>query len=144
MLEIRNAKAGDIPRILEIERECFDSDAWSEDAFCYRLAEDGFVTLVAVENSRVAGYCALSCFYDINIDSIAVAADFRRRGVAGELLERAFEGMEGEAFLEVRRSNAPAIALYEKLGFKKISERKNYYDEPPEDAIIMKAELYKK
>lgn len=143
MIEIRNAEAGDIAGILRIERECFDSDAWSEDDFTYRLAEKGFITLVAVENGLVAGYCALSCFYDLNIDSVAVASGYRRRGIAGGLLERALEGFEGDVFLEVRRSNLPAIALYEKLGFKKIAERKNYYDRPCEDAIIMKAELYK-
>lgn len=139
---IRNAEVGDIPYILEIERGCFDSDAWSEDDFEYRLAEKGFITLVAVEDGTLAGYCALSCFYEMNIDSIAVAEEYRRRGIAGELFKKAFEGFEGEVFLEVRRSNTPAIALYEKLGFKKISERKNYYDSPIEDAIIMKAELY--
>lgn len=143
MIQIRNAEAKDIPHILAIERECFDSDAWSEDDFAYRLAEKGFITLVAIADGVMAGYCALSCFYEMNIDSIAVAKEYRRRGIAGELFEKAFGGFEGEVFLEVRRSNTPAMALYEKHGFKKISERKNYYDSPIEDAIIMKAELYK-
>ena len=91
----------------------------------------------------MAGYFALLCVYDLNFVSVAVAAEYRRRGIAGKLLEKALEGFEGDVFLEVRKSNLPAIALYEKLGFKKIAERKNYYDRPCEDAIIMKAELYK-
>lgn len=139
----RSAEAGDIPYILEIERECFDSDAWNGDDFSYRLAEDGFITLVAVENCRVAGYCAVSAFYDINVDSVAVSPDFRRRGIARGLLLAAFEGLSGKVFLEVRRSNAPAIGLYEKMGFEKISERRNYYDRPLEDAIIMAADIGK-
>lgn len=143
MIEIRNAEAGDIAGICEIERECFESEAWCADDFYYRLGRDGFITLTAVEGGRVVGYCAVSCVYDLNIDSVAVASGYRRRGMAGRLLERALEGFDGEAFLEVRRSNTPAIALYEKLGFKKIAIRKNYYDRPCEDAIIMRAELYK-
>ncbi len=143
MIEIRNAEAGDIAGILGIEQECFDSDAWSEDDFRYRMGMEGFPVFVAIADGVLAGYCALSCFYDLNIDSVAVAAGYRRRGIAGKLLEKALEGFEGDVFLEVRRSNTPAIALYEKLGFKKIAERKNYYDRPCEDAIIMKAELYK-
>lgn len=107
------------------------------------MGKDGFSTFVAFADGALAGYCALSCFYDLNIDSVAVAAEYRRRGIAGKLLEKALEGFEGDVFLEVRKSNLPAIALYEKLGFKKIAERKNYYDRPCEDAIIMKAELYK-
>ena len=136
MIEIRNAEAGDIAGILRIEEECFDSDSWSEEDFSYRMGKDGFSTFVAFADGALAGYCALSCFYDLNIDSVAVAAEYRRRGIAGKLLEKALEGFEGDVFLE-------AIALYEKLGFKKIAERKNYYDRPCEDAIIMKAELYK-
>ncbi len=143
MLEIRNAEAGDIAYILEIERECFDSDAWSEDDFCYRLAEDGFITLVAVENCRVAGYCALSCFYDINIDSVAVSPGYRRRGIAGALLRRALEGLDGKAYLEVRSSNIPAQLLYKALGFAEIGVRRNYYDSPTEDAIVMSADIGK-
>ena len=143
MIEIRNAEAGDIAGILRIEEECFDSDSWSEEDFSYRMGKDGFSTFVAFADGALAGYCALSCFYDLNIDSVAVAAEDRRGGIAGKLLEKALEGFEGDVFLEVRKSNLPAIALYEKLGFKKIAERKNYYDRPCEDAIIMKAELYK-
>lgn len=140
---IRSAEAGDIPGILEIERECFDSDAWSDDDFCYRLAEDGFITLVAVGDGRLAGYCAVSAFYDINVDSVAVSPDFRRRGIARGLLLAAFEGRSGKVFLEVRASNAPAQALYKSMGFEKISERRNYYDRPLEDAIIMAADIGK-
>ena len=75
-----------------------------------------------------------------NLDNIAVAPDYRRRGVADALLG-AVTGF-GRAhlaalLLEVRASNAPAIALYEKHGFAAVGRRKNYYEAPKEDAILM-------
>jgi ribosomal-protein-alanine N-acetyltransferase len=70
--------------------------------------------------------------------NLAVAPDFRRKGVARALLDRALEAFCGEVFLEVRESNGVAKKFYKSLGFKELSKRKGYYDNPPETAIVMK------
>jgi ribosomal-protein-alanine N-acetyltransferase len=72
-----------------------------------------------------------------DIGNIAVSPEFRRQGIASLLLDTALNGMDADVFLEVRHSNTPAIALYEKYGFQPIGIRKNYYDNPREDAILM-------
>ncbi len=134
-----------IPQIAAIERSCF-SHPWSEDMLRETLWNDAAVIVAAEgEDGAVLGYAGLQVVLDEGyIDNIAVAPAYRRQGVADELLS-AFErfGREKLAFLtlEVRQSNAPAIALYKKHGFQPAGRRKNYYDDPKEDAIIMTLEF---
>ena len=99
------------------------------------------ILLALGEDGGILGYAVLSCVLDEgNLDNIAVAPEARRNGVADALLSTltAF-GREHLArlMLEVRSSNAPALALYEKHGFAAVGRRKNYYDAPREDAILM-------
>ena len=99
------------------------------------------ILLALGEDGALLGYAVLSTVLDEgNLDNIAVAPDCRRRGVADALLSAltAF----GRArlaclMLEVRASNTSAIALYEKHGFQAVGRRKNYYDAPKEDAVLM-------
>ena len=70
--------------------------------------------------------------------NLAVAPEFRRKGVARALFEHAMRNFSGDVFLEVRESNGLAIELYKSLGFKELSRRAGYYDAPPETAIVMK------
>jgi ribosomal-protein-alanine N-acetyltransferase len=70
--------------------------------------------------------------------NLAVAPDFRRKGVARALAASFFEGFEGAVFLEVRESNEVALKFYKSLGFKELSRRQGYYDSPVETAIVMK------
>ena len=96
---------------------------------------------MAEEDGAVLGYAVLSAVLDEgNLDNIAVAPEYRRRGVADALLG-ALTGFGRECLalltLEVRASNAPAIALYEKHGFAAVGRRKNYYSAPREDAVLM-------
>jgi ribosomal-protein-alanine N-acetyltransferase len=76
-----------------------------------------------------------------NITNVAVDADYRKKGIAGEMLAALHEsGAEKNVdayFLEVRESNAAAIHLYEKMGYKEIGRRKRFYERPVEDAIVM-------
>jgi ribosomal-protein-alanine N-acetyltransferase len=72
------------------------------------------------------------------ISNVAAAPDCRRQGIASLLLHTALEGVEAEIFLEVRKSNLPAIALYQKYGFAEYGIPKNYYSSPREDAVLMK------
>ena len=126
----------------EIERLCF-SDPWSEKMLAEHLANPCSLTLAAVDGAgRLLGYVGLLAVVDEGyITNVAVRPDCRRQGVASSLLQ-ALEA-RGRArnltflTLEVRQSNAPARALYEKLGYLQAGLRRNYYENPREDAIIM-------
>ena len=82
----------------------------------------------------------MSVLDECDICNVAVKADFRDRGVGkalvNDIIDFAKETKKSVVMLEVRRSNAPAVALYEKLGFVKVGERKNFYDFPREDALL--------
>lgn len=131
-----------LPTVAALERICFPADPWSEDLYRAALNNPAVAVLLARgEDGALLGYAVLSTVLDEgNLDNIAVAPEHRRRGVADALLSAltAF-GREHLAclMLEVRASNTPAIALYEKHGFTAVGRRKNYYDAPKEDAILM-------
>lgn len=134
-----------IPQIAALEKACF-SHPWSEAMLQNELWNDSAVILAAVgEDGTVLGYAGLQTVLDEGyINNVAVSPAFRRQGVAGELLAAFIRfGAAKLAFLtlEVRASNAPAIALYEKYGFQEAGRRKNYYDDPKEDAILMTLEF---
>ena len=134
-----------IPQIAELERACF-SHPWSEELLLQELWNDASAVIVAEgEDGTVLGYAGVSTVLDEGyIDNVAVASQFRRQGVADELIAALVRfGRAKLAFLtlEVRASNAPAIALYAKHGFREAGRRKNYYDDPKEDAILMTLEF---
>ena len=134
-----------IPQIAALEKACF-SHPWSEELLRQALWNDSAAILVAEgEDGAVLGYAGVSTVLDEGyIDNVAVDPRFRRQGVADELVAAlARFGRAKLAFLtlEVRASNAPAIALYAKHGFQQAGRRKHYYDDPKEDAIIMTLEF---
>lgn len=135
-----------LPQVAALERRCFPADPWSEELFRDALDNPHTAILLAEgEDGAILGYAVLSVILDEgNLDNIAVAPDARRRGVADALLG-ALTGFGREhlsvLMLEARASNAPAIALYEKHGFAAVGRRKNYYDAPKEDAILMTLEF---
>ena len=101
--------------------------------------------LVAIEGDTVAGYIGSQTVMDeTDMMNVAVHPDFRRQGIAEALITGLVEHLKTIGSrcltLEVRASNAPAIALYEKLGFSEIGRRKNYYRNPREDALILRKE----
>lgn len=138
---IRKMLEKDLSEVVEIEQSCFTSDAWSESSFVYAMESDELLSLTAEIDGRVAGYIVVTRIVEASIDSIAVAPEYRRQGVAEKLIRAALEGFSGDVFLEVRQSNLAARELYKKLGFEEISVRKNYYEKPTENAIIMKTQL---
>ena len=133
-----------VRQVVELEKICF-SDPWSERSIASELENELSFWLVALEGEHVAGYVgSQTVMGETDMMNVAVHPDFRRRGIAESLvnaLVEALKAMESHCLtLEVRASNAPAIALYEKLGFVDIGRRKNYYRNPKEDALILRKE----
>ena len=131
-----------LEQIQAIERQCF-SCPWTLDQLRSQLSDDRPVFLAAVaENGAVVGYVGMMFVLDEGyISNVAVAPAYRRQGVADALTSALVMRAEelGLAFvtLEVRAGNEPAKALYAKHGFVPVGRRKNYYDLPKEDAILM-------
>lgn len=116
------------------------SEAWSGETYRRQLENPADHTFIAYLDGEPAGF--VSAWYvidEIEINGIAVAEKFRRRGIAGALLERVFKELPDASacLLEVRESNTAAIALYKKTGFEKAGIRKNFYKDPTENGIIM-------
>ncbi len=135
-------EAEHLDQVADLERICF-SDPWSRRLLAEELKNDLAAWLVALDGAgNVAGYAGIQVVLDEGyVNNIAVRPDCRRRGVASRLLQVFLDFAQGHhlAFLtlEVRASNAPAIALYESRGFREAGRRRNYYEHPREDAIIM-------
>lgn len=138
-----------LDEVAALERACF-SDPWSRDMLKEELENALAAFLVALdETGAVVGYAGLQVVLDEGyILNIAVRPDCRRRGIAGKLLQVFLDFAQGNrlAFLtlEVRASNYEAIALYGSRGFRSTGRRKNYYEHPREDAIIMTREFEQK
>ena len=135
-----------LDEVAELERVCFP-DPWSRNMLKEELENDLAAFLVALDGQGAeAGYAGLQLLMDEGyILNLAVPPDFRPRGVAGQLLEVFLNFARGNrlAFLtlEVRASNYDAIALYGSRGFRGVGRRKNYYEHPREDAVIMTLDL---
>ena len=143
-MKITNMTAAHVSSVAELEKVCF-SAPWSENSVASELNNPLALWLVAVENDRLAGYIgSQSVEGEADVMNVAVHPDFRRRGIAEELCRQLVSVLNERDVhsltLEVRASNAPAIALYEKLGFTLVGRRPNYYRHPKEDAHIMRKE----
>ena len=131
-----------LEQIEAIERQCF-SCPWTLEQLRSQLSDDRHVFLAAVDaGGTVLGYVGMMFVLDEGyISNVAVAPDFRRQGVADALISalmtRAEELNLAFVTLEVRAGNEPAKSLYAKHGFVPVGRRKNYYDLPKEDAILM-------
>ena len=137
-------KSEHIAQVAALEKICF-SDPWSEKSVASELDNALAFWLVAAEGETVAGYIGSQTVMDeTDMMNVAVHPDFRRQGIAAALVNALVENLKKMGShcltLEVRASNAPAIALYEKLGFAEIGRRKNYYRNPQEDALILRKE----
>jgi ribosomal-protein-alanine N-acetyltransferase len=146
-VEIRRLTYADLPQVVAIERRAFTSP-WSLAMFVLELSKPSGICLAAEvaggedgEGRELAGYLVCSRYDTVwHIMNVAVDPDRRRRGIATALLE-ALLGAVGErdsqVTLEVRRSNAGALALYERFGFRSAGVRRRYYADDGEDAVIM-------
>lgn len=138
---IVDAQPRHLPQVERLEQACF-SVPWTQAQLRAQLPDDRHVFLVAEQGGAVLGYVGLMHVLDEGyISNVAVAPQQRRQGIGealiAELTRRAAD--LGLAFLtlEVRASNALAIRLYEKMSFRQVGRRKNYYQRPEEDAILM-------
>ena len=142
-MEIRIADAREelLPQIQRIEQQSF-SVPWTDAMLRMQLQPDSHVFLTAETDEGVVGYVGMLYVLDEGyISNVAVRPDKRRRGVADALLDaleaRARALLLRFVTLEVRRSNEGAVALYEKHGYRVVGCRKNYYEKPTEDALLM-------
>ena len=131
-----------VPQIAQLEKRCF-SMPWTEEMLNSQLKDDRHEFIAALDASgKIIGYVGMMYVLDEGyISNVAVSPEYRRMGIGDKLIEALCEICRGHdlAFvsLEVRAGNAPAVALYKKHGFTKAGVRKNYYEQPREDALIM-------
>jgi ribosomal-protein-alanine N-acetyltransferase len=142
---IRPAALADAAALVAIERRCF-GDPWSEASFREALASSWNFVLVAEASRGVSGYLVgRETAGTGEVLNLAVAPEFRRRGVGEALLEAGLAAFRrsrvDEVFLEVRESNTSARALYARHGFRPVGQRSAYYRNPKEDAVVLRLEL---
>ena len=140
-LEIRVLRLTDLNDVEAVEHRAY-ATPWSRAMFASELGKPTSVCLGAFEEHQLVGYVINARHVDAwHVMNVAVDPEHQGRGIAARLLERLFElteadGREGYT-LEVRVSNTPAIALYEKFGFEARGLRRGYYTDNREDALIM-------
>ena len=138
---IKDAEEWMLPQLEELEKGCF-SVPWTLQQLKSQMPDEHHIFLTAVEGEHVLGYVGMMVVLDEGyISNVAVSPNSRRTGIGdaliSELMNRAKALRLAFVTLEVRESNTPAIALYEKHGFCAVGRRKNYYELPREDAVLM-------
>lgn len=141
-LALRRLDPRDLDAVETIERDSYPTP-WSRAMFAAELRKPGSLAIGAyLGDDTLVGYAFVSRYVDAwHVMNVAVTPGYRRRGIASALLERLFEITAADPrrghTLEVRVSNAGAIALYERLGFVSRGLRRGYYTDNREDALIM-------
>jgi ribosomal-protein-alanine N-acetyltransferase len=130
--------------VAHLEQLCFPHEPWSADSLSVLCRENGIAYVTREQDGTISAYVGMQYAADEgSITNVATHPDYRRRGCAGAvltaLLAFAKEHDIQSVFLEVRPSNAAAIALYTHYGFEVVGRRKNFYRTPTEDALIMRA-----
>ena len=143
-MKITTMKDAHVSAVAGLEAICF-ADPWSENSVASELTNPLACWLVALEADSVVGYIgSQTVMGETDMMNVAVHPDHRRKGVAVRLIEALIQALKERGShcltLEVRVSNAPAIALYGKLGFSEAGRRRNYYRNPKEDALILRKE----
>jgi len=132
----------DVRDLIELEALCFDYH-WTREQFLLGLEGGAFKVIGIRLNGVLAGYMAFSLIADeMEILNLAVHPEYRRQGLGEALLSRSLEMCQAngttKSFLDVKVSNDPALALYQKFGYKKIGVRKKYYPDTKEDALLFR------
>lgn len=143
MTEIQIAQKWHLPAMMEIEKDLFAREAWSQPVFKSELdlIPDQRMYWVALNDGRVVGYSGVAVIDDFaDVATIAVAQDFQRQGIGSMLFQKILDYAKDHevrrVFLEVRTNNQTAIDMYKKNGFEIVAERPNYYG-PGLDAFVM-------
>jgi ribosomal protein S18 acetylase RimI-like enzyme len=133
-IQMRRAGAGDLGEISVIQASAAEASQWQAQDYL------AFDCRVAMFEGRIAGFVVSRQVGDREreILNVAVHPDFRRLGIASELLQTEIRGHAGVHFLEVRESNAAARQLYARLGFQVVGARPQYYENPIETGIVMR------
>lgn len=134
----------DLEQVMTIEEANF-SVPWTETGFFAFLLREDTLFLVAEEGEKILGYCGVVTVQDEgDITNVAVEKNSQNQGIGKKLLEEMFQRTQKAGvcrlFLEVRAGNAAALHLYEKMGFVQMGIRKNYYEQPVEDGVVMMRE----
>jgi [ribosomal protein S18]-alanine N-acetyltransferase len=139
-IDLRRLTYADLPQVIAIERRAFPTP-WSLAMFVLELSKPSGICLAARREGRLIGYLVCSRYDTVwHIMNVAVAPEERRAGVATALLTELLERVgdpSARYTLEVRQSNAGAIVLYERFGFRAAGMRRRYYQDNGEDALIM-------
>lgn len=141
MIQFRDMQKKDVEEVVKIEEETF-SMPWSQNAFLEMIEAEYAHYMVAEEDNKIIGSCGLrNIAGEGEITNVVIRPEYRNMGIGVNMLCKLIKNAEKigiQAFtLEVRESNAPAIHVYEKLGFWAEGIRKNFYEKPCEDAVIM-------
>jgi ribosomal-protein-alanine N-acetyltransferase len=140
MIEVRRLTYADLPQVVAIERRAFPAP-WSLAMFVLELSKPSGICLAAELDGELCGYLICSRYDTVwHVMDVATDPDRRRLGVASALLVRLLERIGdpmAQLTLEVRRSNAGAMALYERFGFRAAGIRRRYYQDNGEDAVVM-------
>lgn len=144
-MKIIQMTADHVLQVAQLEKLCFQ-DPWSEKSIASELSNKLALWLVAVKEETLVGYIGSQTVMDeSDMMNVAVHPEFRRRGIAEALVNALCAALKEQGSvsltLEVRASNEPAKALYEKLGFEQVGKRPNYYRNPKEDAYILRKML---
>ncbi|MDO4454029.1 MAG: ribosomal protein S18-alanine N-acetyltransferase [Eubacteriales bacterium] len=141
MVQIRKMTAKDLDQVAEIEKETF-SMPWSKESLMDFLKREDVVFLTAEENGEILGYCGyLKIMDEADILNVAVKEGHRGKHIGSDMIQKLLEEGNRQGIfrftLEVRQSNLAAIHIYEKAGFVSAGIRKNFYEKPTENGIIM-------
>jgi ribosomal-protein-alanine N-acetyltransferase len=139
-LHLRRLAYADLPQVVAIERRAFPTP-WSLAMFVLELSKPAGICLAALRDTNLVGYLICSRYDRVwHLMNVSVDPALHRQGIASQLLTELLESQlteDSQVTLEVRTSNAGALQLYERFGFRSAGVRRRYYQDNGEDAVIM-------